>query len=476
MAGFRIEGNTSGNVLEVDANNNAKVNLPTTASQAGFASIQSMMDAGTITGSKLVRTPDVSDDSRLAVGVSTVLAQYNFNATTQNTGDWKHAFTTMTMTQSSGFLNINPALATVSGNYASLQTWRHFQLQGDGTIHVEFVGQISAMPPANQILEAGLFVQTAGVAPTDGVFFRLTSAGLIGVLTYGGTETTTGTMFASITPNTNAKFQITIGQRGVWFWVDGVLAAYQAIPAANATPFLTQCLPVTLHMRNSNTVTGGMTVKIGTLHVTQEDIATSKPWSAQKSLQGDAYQGQDGDTMGSLAAYSNAALGAAAALSNTATLLTGLGGVGLVLPTLTAGTDGIFCSYQNPAGSTSQPPKTLCVTGVRVDASVQVALTGGPLTLIVGAAFGHTAVSLATTETGSFVTATTKAPRRVPLGNLDFVVTAAAGTGAVGITVSFKSPIVVNPGEFFAITIRNVGTVTTAGALAVTAMVDHYFE
>jgi hypothetical protein len=283
-------------------------------------------------------------------------------------------------------------------------------------------------------------------------------------------------MVASITPNTNAKFQIVIGQRGVWFWIDGVLGAYQAIPAANATPFLTQCLPVCIQMRNSGIVTGGFTTKIGSLHVTQNDLATYKPWSAQKALQGDAYQGQDGDTMGSLASYSNAALGAAAALTNTTALITGLGGVGLVLPTLTAGTDGIFCAYTNPAGSVSQPPKTLCVTGVRVDASVQVALTGGPLTLIVGAAFGSTAVSLATTETGSFVTATTKAPRRVPLGNLNFVVTAAAGTGAVGITVQFQSPIVVNPGEVFEITIRNVGTVTTAGALAVTAFVDHYFE
>ena len=479
MAGIKIESgsNTAGSP-NVDANYNLNVNLPVTSSQAGFANAQFQMDAGTITGSKLMRTPEVSDDSRLSVGVDTTLAQYNFNATTQNTGDWKHAFTIMTMTQSSGFLNINPALATASGNYASLQTWRHFQLQADGTIHVEFVGQISGAPPANQILECGLFVQTAGVAPTDGVFFRLTSSGLIGVLTYGGTETTTGTMVASITPNTNAKFQIVIGQRGVWFWIDGVLGAYQAIPAANATPFLTQCLPVCVQMRNSAIVTGGFTTRIGTLHVTQNDLATHKPWSAQKSLQGDAYQGQDGDTMGSLAIYSNAALAAAAALTNTTAAApnTGLGGVVLVLPTLTAGTDGILFSYLNPAGSVSQPPKTLCVTGIRIDASVQVVLAGGPLTLIMGAAFGHTALSLATAETGSFVTATTKAPRRVPLGNLNFVVTAAAGTGAVGIYMPFNSPLVVNPGEYFAITMRNVGTVTTTGALAITCCVDHYFE
>jgi hypothetical protein len=195
-------------------------------------------------------------------------------------------------------------------------------------------------------------------------------------------------------------------------------------------------------------------------------------------MQGDAYQGQDGDTQGSLAMYSNAAVAAAAALTNTTAAAgnIGLGGVVLVLPTLTSGTDGILLSYQNPVGSVTQPPKTLVVQGIRIFASVQTALTGGPLTLVMGAAFGHTALSLATVETGSFVTATTKAPRRVPLGNFDFVVTAAAGIGVPSIWMQFLSPLVVNPGEYFAITCRNLGTVTTLGALAITVSVDHFFE
>jgi hypothetical protein len=44
------------------------------------------------------------------------------------------------------------------------------------------------------------------------------------------------------------------------------------------------------------------------------------------------------------------------------------------------------------------------------------------------------------------------------------------------ITISFRAPIVVNPGEFFAITCRNVGVVTTLGNTVMTAQVDHYFE
>jgi hypothetical protein len=462
----------------VDAAGSLQVTGPTDKTKTGYNCPAIEVDAGAITGTRLFKSQYVSHDDRLSVGIDTQSALYNFTTTAQNTGKFKHAFTTMTMTQSGGFLNINPTLATVSGNYAFLQSWKHFTVQGDGDLHVEMTGQISAMPPTNQIFEAGLFLGTAGVAPADGVFFRLSASGLEGVIISNGTPFSTGIFMASLPLNTNGKYTIIVTQRHVCFWVDGNLGGFIDTPAALAVPYLTMNLPLCFMMRNSGTVVGGCTVKIGTTHVSQCDLHTSKPWSEQMTTQGNAYQGQDGDTMGSLAAYSNAALSAAAALTNTTAAApnTGLGGAVLVLPTLTAGTDGILFSYLNPIGSITQPPKTLVVTGVSIDAGVQLALTGGPLTLVMGVAYGHTLLSLATAETGSFVTATVKAPRRVPLGILSFIAAAVAGTGVTKFTVPFKSPIVVNPGEYFAITCRNVSIVTTAGALAMTACVDHYFE
>ena len=462
----------------VDASGSLQVTGPTDKTKTGYNSPVIEVDAGVITGTRLFKPQYVSHDDRLSVGIDTGLAIYNFTTTSQNTGKFKHAFTTMTMTQSGGFLNINPALATVSGNYAFLQSWKHFTLNADGDLHIEITGQISAMPPSNQIFEAGLFWGTAGIVPADGVFFRLTSSGLEGVIVSNGTPYSTGVFVASLPANTNGKYTIIVTQRHVCFWVDGNLGGKIDTPAALAVPFLTMNLPLCFMMRNSNTVTGGCTVKIGTAHVTQCDLHTSKPWSEQMAIQGNSYQGQDGDTMGSLAIYNNSALAAAAALTNTTAAAPnlGLGGVVLVLPTLTAGTDGILFSYQNPVGSITQPPKTLVVIGISVDASVQTVLVGGPLSLVMGIAYGHTAVSLATAETGSFVTATTKAPRRVPLNILSFIAAAAAGTGVTGFYVPFKAPIVVNPGEFFAITCRNVGVVTTTGALVMSAGIDHYFE
>lgn len=477
MAGFRIEGNTSANVAEVDSNNCLKVNNPTTEAQAGYTAITVVEDSGSITGSPTYRSPSITVDRRVKVAIDTPLDSFRFAATTQNTGKSKYAFTTMTCTQSGGFLNINPAKATVSGNYAYWQTWRHYTIPADGSLIFEFSGLIDSTPPANQNLEAGLFLGS-NTTPTDGVYFRLTSNGLEGILNYNGTETSTGVFVPSITANTLGEFTIIINQQYVKFVVNGVLGAIIDTPAGNAAPFVSNSLPICVRMRNTNTVTGGFTTKIGFIQVYIAELVTNSPLPVQLASRGDAYQGGDGDTQGSLAIYSNSALATAAAIANATAAAgnTGLGGAALVLPTLTAGTDGILFSYQNPVGSVTQPPKNLIVTGVTVAAGVQTVLAGGPLNYVIGAAFGHTAVSLATAETGSFVTATTKAPRRRALGVLNAVATAAAGTDMGRFTVRFTSPIVVFPGQFFAITARNVGTVTTTGAVIFTCDVDHYFE
>jgi hypothetical protein len=471
-------GSSSAGKANVDANYNLQVNTPTNNDLAGFVANTFELDAGAITGARLMRAPDVSHDNRLSVGIDSQLAMFNFTPTTQNTGDFKHAFTTMTMTQNGGFLNINPALATVSGNYAYLQSWKYFTLQADGDMHIEIVGQVSAMPPTNQVFECGLFQGTAGVIPTDGVFFRLSASGLEGVLINNGNAFTTGFIIATVPANTNGKYQISVTQRHVCFWVNGVLGGAIETPAGYAVPYLTLNLPLCFMVRNTGTVTGGATVKIGTCHITQKDLNTCRPWAHQMSAQGNAYQGQEGDTMGSLAMYSNAAVAAAAALANATAAAPniGLGGVVQVLPTLTAGTDGILLSYQNPAGSVTQPPKTLVVTGFMMDSAVTTILTGGPLIMAVGLAYGHNALTLATVETGSFVTATTKAPRRVPVGMQCYAATAAVGTTAQSIAVKFDSPLVVNPGEYFQVTVRNLGTVTTLGAVCFVVGIDHYFE
>ena len=65
MAGFRIEGNTSGNVAEVTANNEIKVALGKTSATMGGAIIFSENDPGDIIGTPYIKSPETSSDYRL---------------------------------------------------------------------------------------------------------------------------------------------------------------------------------------------------------------------------------------------------------------------------------------------------------------------------------------------------------------------------------------------------------------------------
>jgi hypothetical protein len=128
----------------------------------------------------------------------------------------------------------------------------------------------------------------------------------------------------------------------------------------------------------------------------------------------------------------------------------------------TSATDVIIASYQNPLGGVNQTPRTMKLCGIKVDcvnSVVAVATTAS--TFAVAVAWGSTAVSLATTETGSFVTATAKARRVQPIGVISFPVGAAVGAQATGIQFDFEAPIIINPGEFVQVIVKPlIGTAT----------------
>jgi hypothetical protein len=477
----RIKGVS--NLADVDSNSNLKTNLPTVISQAGYVIPVSEVDPGTITGSSLRRAINVSQGRRMAVGLDTPIFDFTFNATAQDTSTWKCVFTTMTITQGSGSALFNAGSATVSGNIAGLQSWRMFNLLEGGPLKIELSLLATAVPLTNQVGEWGLFQTAATIA--DGVYFRYSSAGLYGVINYGGVETVSSLLLASITAGTTYNFTIIIGEGSTEFWYDlgagAVLMGTITTPAAQSEPFAFGALPVCVQQRNSGTVSGSpqMQLKWSDVSVMQKSLNLTMPFSEQVALCRGNHQGMSGGTMGMLALLTNSlAAGAGAAMTNTtAALGTGLGGQFSAQPTLAAGTDGIVCSYQNPAGSVNQTPRTLVITGIHVSSMVNTALTGGPCQFMYSLAWGHTAVSAATAESASFATNTTKAPRRMGVGLETIAATAAVGvTGTPGgIHVLLNSPIIVNPGEFVALLAKNFGTVTSAGVVTFLVTFDHHW-
>jgi hypothetical protein len=463
----KIIGYTTGNGAEVNSSNEIKT--VTSKDRSGVA-IFCENDDGTKTGAAYLKSPEVSQDFRLRVGLDTVFFTDTFNATAQNPSNWKHSFATMTMTQSAGFLNVNAAgTSTVSGNYAYLQTWRYFPLMGTAPLAIEFTGQFTAYPVANEIFLAGLGIATGAAEPVDGVWFELTSAGLYGVQRYNSgvaTKTVLVSDVSTLSLNDNAKYVAIIGEREIEWWIDDVLYAESTVPNANGQPFMTTALPIFVQKYNSGTVgsSPNMIFKLGDVSVTLMDLNANLTWANQMASCGLGMQQLNGGSAGSpQVQWSNTALPTAAAATNTTAALGAfLGGIFLMNAPATSATDVIIASYLNPLGGVNQTPRTIKLRGIKVDCvNTVAAVATTATTFAVAVAWGGTALTLAQVETASFANNTVKARRIQPVGVINFPVGSAVGSVASPVQFDFEAPLVINPGEYVQIIAKIlIGTAT----------------
>jgi hypothetical protein len=487
MAGIRVEGNTSGNVLEVDSSNNAKVNLPTTIVQTGFAAVAGRVDDGTLTGTARVNRVYATEANALKAAQTALLWDDTFNATAQNTGKYTFTATTQTGSQAGGYLILNTSAITTINTNSGVQTFKTFPMFAKSELRFNCAAMLTQVPQANNLIEFGLFsaVLSTRVAPTDGVFFRYNAAAeLRGVINYNGTETQT----AAITPpsaSVNHDFMIVVQTNNVVFYIDDICVGSIALLTAAPTlgqPMAMAAQPITIRTYHGASAPALATqFKVSDLFVTLLGPDVCRAWSEQKAGFGHmAYQGQNGGTMGTTALYANNSNpGTAVPTNTTAALGSGLGGKFQETLTLAAGTDGIISSFQNPAGSVTQTPRNLIIKGVTVSGVVTVALTTNPLAGTLALCFGHTAVSLATAESASFVSPTTKAARRIAIGTTSVAsATAAAGTPVVGCGtyIAFTAPVVVAPGEFVAVSHNKVTTAPATGSIMWSITFDAYYE
>ena len=485
MSGFRVEG-VAGNLAEVDAGNNLQVALPATPSQTGSVRFFSQNDAGDGT---YLRAPETSTDYRMRLGLDTYLFSDYFNATVQNTSLWKHAFTTMTMTEAGiGNLlcNANSTAGATTG--CSLQTWRHFSLVPQAPLCLEIRLELTADPLANQIFEFGQFLATTTTVPADGAYWRYSNAGLIGVLNFNGTEASTTVLVAALTTGVPHVLRMVIDTRQVSFWVDGLYKGKKAVPAGNGVPYLSSALPLCIQQRTSGAVSGSphMQVNVSSVSAMLVDPHTTKTWAHQLGGMGlHCSQAPNGQTVGQTAFYANnLAAGAGSLPSNTTnTNFVGLGGQfsGTYTSGLAANVDGVIQSFLNPAGSINITPRTLYITGVWIHSAVTTILSvATPVILLYALRYGLNKANgdLSGAESASFTNATVKIPRVVPLGTEQFGINAAVGVlgGTAPIIQYFDTPIVVSPGEYVEITAKNLTTVLTSGVITHLIGFDGYWE
>lgn len=493
----KIVGGTSGVGADVDASKNLQTTLPGYSAvgavvgggpETGLAQF-SEIDAGTKNAVREVLSPEVDKDYRLRVAHDTKLDQESFNYAAQNTGKHTITFTTLAASIGVSGLVTNSGSITTTTTGLTFGTNAMFPVGGTQTLVCETSVAFSATPNANTVVDFGLFQRgaTTAFAPLDGVYFRLTSAGLFGIVNSGGVETPTavfplsgGTGTFVYTLNATNRYLIQVNNVSTSFWINNYKFGEIPTPVGAGFPCKSSALPWSIR----HAIVGGAAGAVLQATVTDYRVLIRGPlYSDALSTVGNrmygSFQGTSGNTMGQLVAGTvttgtlvkpTAAVPLNASLA--ANLPNSLGG--RAWEALTAGiavnTDGILASFTVPAGSSTVPGRRLKITGLQLSSSVQTVVAGGPVVNEYYLAFGHTADSLQTAESASMTSATTKAPRRVMLPPFNQTVTAAQAVStmlAQPLTaVAFAEPIYVNPGERLALVVNRMGTALTAGVLA----------
>jgi hypothetical protein len=446
-----LDANIVGSNL--DAGGNVKTALTLTPAQMGGVRTFSENDPGTITGVPLLRSPESSMDFRLRTGSDSVWDTEQFNYTAQNTSKHKYTSTTMTMTWAAGALNTNGSSITTTATAAQIQTYRHFPLLGSGVIYVETTLALSNTMPTNVNLDFGLMtLAAAGTSvPTDGVYFRVNSAGIVGVLNTNGTETTTAPFTFTQAINRFDKFTACINQSELEFWINDVLMATLDRPAAASQPMYAASAPFAIRHHNTGVAGAVVQGKFGGYAVSEGDMDTSRLWASAMAGQGlSGVQGASGHTQGQTANNVNSTVPATATLSNTAASYATLGGKFVFAAVAGAETDYALFGYLNPAPTTSITGRNLVIRGVWVDSyNAVVAVATTPTILEWSIGVGSTGVSLATAEG-----AAARAPRRLALGVQSFTVGALAGAPAERVDINLDAPVVVEPGTYVHVILR----------------------
>jgi len=466
-------GSSTAGKANVTSNYPLEVHTPTTEANAGFVQISSENDNGAATGSRFVLSPETDEDYRLRSSIDTIWDSETFNYTAINSGKYKVQNTGFTQVYASGFLSLNNTGVTTASQAACLSTWKNFPILGADQTYAEFAFANSAAMTTGVFIEGGLYTPGATpFTPSDGAFIRASSSGVYGVVNYNGTEVQVGPFKASdgvttLTLSANVMYHcvVSVNERNVKFWIDDVLrGTFDVDATGNGQCFMAGSQPFSFGQRNTVAGAGGaISAKLADYTVAKGGYDPTRSWLVVNAANGgNGYQGQQGNNMGSTANYANSANPTAAVPTNTTeALATGLGGQFWETDTLAVTTDGIVQSFKNASPTANVTGKTLLVFGVKIASHVQTALTGGGYVASWSLAFGHTAASLATTET-----ATSKAPRRIALGFQSVASAATALTVLSEINCRFDCPIAVQPGEYLQCVKKKIGTAPTAGTIA----------
>lgn len=456
---FYLTDSTGAFSVGVTANNQLKVNLPTTIGQEGYVGI---VDAG---GHRMT----FDDEGRVDTAANTALFSENVEGTTLDPNRWTTAATTQTVTQAAGFITLNASNILTLNTCSQITTNEYFDVMHEAYLYGHAQVLVTTAPVLNLTMELGFVIASSTTAPTDGAFFRWTAAGEFRcVLNNTGSETQISAALTAPTANVVHHYEVKVQHGHVDFIIDGVEIASLAAAAGIANAIGVGRLPFFARVVNGATapLTAGQ-IKVAAVDIWRTVLATNFLYrDYQVSLGRGSLQNPS--TWAQLANHANSTSPTSATLSNTAAGYTTLGGRWQFASPATAATDFALFGYQVPTGW-QLAVHDIQITTVNTGAAV--ATTATILDWFVAAQ--SSAVSLATTDT----LPSTVAPRRVPIGIQGFIIGAAIGAQGTTLSPHWEAGIICHGGRFFHIGVQvPLGTATASQVMRGDVFVSGYFS
>lgn len=502
MAGAKIALSSTAGELKTDGNDNARVNLPVAGAQAGYAQLNY------VPGGSLSKVGRVTTDGHQHAGIVRKLFDLDFNsASTSWSAQIGTVATTLTKAVVNGAMRLNSGGVTTTTTGIAIYSNPVFAIEHGYEYRVTTTVKTVNATATNKQWDLGLgyyaFAAGQAAAMNEFIGFRwTTTGGLLGVV-----ETSQGGAPTSQTVNINGnvpyadnifkQYEVVFTDEAVEFWVDGVYQAQLAKPSGSWGVLKGTSLPWIARQFHSGAASAAPTFDLGEVAVIKIGPDDGVPQPTRAALMGRAsYYWQPDLTTGTTdphlfpasgtAPTANAGSNTASAANNTA-VLGGLIRNTLTGVTVTLSTNVLWTAWQNPALPTAagvaNNGRNFIVTGLSIGPMVvTTALVGGGFTAAWFAAIGATATSLATTNADGTTAVAQKAPRFVPLSLVStLAATAALATVSTDVgdhQFTFPTPLVVHPGEFFAVGFRTiaVAAAVTAGSADAMIHVNGYWE
>ncbi|TAE84395.1 MAG: hypothetical protein EAY76_00120, partial [Alphaproteobacteria bacterium] len=363
-----LKSGDSADLASVDANKRLKVNLPMALVDSGYSIIAGESHDGASGEPRLVRAAMVSTDGRLRVGVDNIYWADTFNHAVADGSAYQCVTATATLAMTGGFLVLNAGNSVASAAVARVQTFKTFPLHPAGSLEVTFRQRFAINPIANNVCEFGLGFAATTATPTDGVYFKLNSAGvLVGVMNINGTETTTAPMPSPVA-NEVYYYRIVIDQDRIEFYIDGVLQGVILLPNTSAAVSLSRWQPLLMRCYNAAATGSAQRMEVADVAVIARDLALNRLWpTAMAGAECGSYNNPRGAAMGQSANYVNNTAPVSATLSNTAAGYTTLGGQFQFAAVAGAETDYALFGFQVPAAAAGGGNRNLVIRGVRIE-------------------------------------------------------------------------------------------------------------